>query len=198
MDKKMKLNGIGSVLVLGMCYSSIASSGIRVGWSMDAMGCVPTEETARKNILIQVAGKVKFRKGKTGSITLICPISSAPLTPETISGSASTIKQLLLTYKDGDAQAPGGLVSASLRFVDRKTGHIANLESISSNTPAAPNSGPGGFATYGKPKLKTNTPVPGINHSFRFSKYFYFIQITLKRSSPRIPVSVMGVALRLG
>lgn len=198
MDKRFCWKSMIWALAVGLSFTSTAWSGIRIGWSMDAMGCVPTEETARKNILIQVAGKVKFKKGKTGSITLICPISAAPLTPETSTGSASTVKQLLLTYKDGDAGAPGGLVTASLRFVDRKTGHIANLGVVSSNSPQAPNSGPKGFATYGRPNLKTNTPVPGINHSFRFSKYFYFIQITLKRSSPNIPVSVMGVSLRLG
>jgi hypothetical protein len=198
MNKKKIFAVIITTLILGNFYSPPAFSAIRVGWAMDAMGCVPTEETAKKNIMIQVAGKVKFRDGQIGSITLICPLSSGSLTPETSHGGEFTVKQLSLTYKDGDAGAPNGLVSASLRFVNKKTGNVADLESVNSNSSGSPNSGPSGFATHGKPNLNTGAPKPGINHNLSFFKNFYYVQITLKRTSPNIPVSVMGVTLWFG
>ena len=182
-----------------LTFSSLASNaGIRTGWSMNAMACTPTEETARKNNMIQVAGKVKFKGQATGKITLICPVTSGILIPETKHGSQFTIKQVQLTYKDGDAGAVNGGVSVTFRAVNKKTGHVKDLEKFSSNSRGAPNSGPKGFATYGEPVLNTGKPNHGLNHNLSFQKNFYYLQITIERKNPKVPVSVMGVSLLLG
>ena len=186
-----------ALIVIALCYSPLYS-GIRVAWSMNAMAFVPTQKTLQSNIAFQVAGKVTFQEGKIGTITLICPLSSGPLIPETQTGTEFVIKQLSLTYRDGDAEGSSGVVSATLRIVNKETGHVSNLENVSSNAPGAPNSGPKTYVTHGEPKLNTGAPMPGINHKLNLNKYFYYIQITLKRTNPNIPVAVMGVTLSFG
>lgn len=181
-----------------ICAATVANPAIRTGWAMDSMGCIITEESAQKNIAFQVAGKTTFRDGAVGTFTLICPISSGPLIPETRHGEDFVVKQLEMTWQDGDAEGPAGAVTVQLRHVNKKTGHVETIIGFDSNSLGVPNSGPSQFATHGVPDLTQGVPNHGINHRLNFQTHYYYIQVTVKRTNARVPVKFMGASLWFG
>ena len=159
----------------------------RVVWSYDAMACVPAGAPIPTGLYDALAGGVRFREGKTGTVSLICPIQ-ADL-------SGTHLRSLRLTYRDGDGPGPGneaGGVSAALRRVTMRDGSVETVRNgeISSNKSSALNSGPTGWATD-----QSATSGNTLDVTLDFSKYFYYVQITLKRTDPSVAVGALGVHL---
>ena len=153
------------------------------------MAAVPTSSTIENKLYNSQAGRVLFKEGKSGTINLICPIT------EKIYGNEIPQK-LSITYRDGDGhEGKNSSVSATLRRIRKSDGHVETIKNsaVSSNNANAPNSGPTGWRTH-----YSNTsgfPQNNINYSWEMSKYFYYVQITLKKLNRVTPLGVLGVAL---
>lgn len=158
-----------------------------IEWSYNAMAAVPTPATLRDDLCDYLAGRVRLREGKTGTANLICPV------PATF--HQKHLRRLLLTYGDGDHGGDASEVRAAIRFIRKGDGHVQTVgnnqewSTVSSNDDNAPNSGPSGWATH-----QSNRGFERIG-VLDFNKRYYYVQITLKRSNPDIPVRAMGVEL---
>lgn len=154
-------------------------------WSYNAMAATPTPASLREDLYDSIAGKVKFREYKTGTINLICPV------PATFHQDRPW--QIHLTYQDGDHGADTTVVSAAFRSVHASDGHVetvgGQLGDVSSNDAGAPDSGSDGWATHSS----TTGFVKISNEHLNFNDNLYYVQITLKRSDPDVPVGAMGV-----
>lgn len=156
----------------------------KVVWSSNAMACEPAGAPIVRDRYDSLAGKVRFRAGKTGSIALICPISDDL-------GKAQ-LRSLRLTYRDADGKEGPSVVSAAIRRVRRSDGSVATLTNggVSSNDPNAINSGPTGWATH-----QSGAPGNVLNHVLDLEKFYYYVQINLKRTDAAVPLAAMGVHL---
>lgn len=175
------LGGLGGGTLLG---NRTRTRGRSVIWSQDAMAAVPTPATLRADLYDSVAGRVKFRSGRTGTVNLISAI------PATL--HKRHLRSLFLTYQDGDGRQGPARVSAALRMIRRRDGHVETVRNggVSSNDRRAPNSGPRGWVTH-QSATRGNT----IDHRLDFEKNYYYVQITLRRSDPTVPLGAIGVYL---
>ena len=155
-------------------------------WSYNAMAAVPTPATLEKGLYDALAGRVNFREGKTGTINLICAV------PATLHNQF--VRSLFLTYRDGDGNTGPSVVSAALRFIRKSDGHVETVGNgnVSSNDSAAPNSGPSGWVTH---QSATAGNTIDNAHTMDFDQNYYYVQITLERSSYEVPLGVIGVYL---
>lgn len=179
MNKIMSVVVIISFLVLG---TSIAEA--KVVWSYNAMASVPAGASMNSGLYDSLAGRVIFKKGKTGTIALICPISDDL-------GKVS-LRSLRLTYRDGDGRQGPSVVSASIRRVKKSNGSVATLRNgtVSSNDSNAVNSGPTGWVTH-----QSGSPGRVLSHVLDLDNYYYYVQINLKRTDAAVPLGVLGVHL---
>jgi hypothetical protein len=146
----------------------------------------PTPATLESELYDALAGRVRFRSGKTGTANLIYPV------PATLDDRF--VRSLFLTYRDGDGRQGPSVVSAVLRFVRKSDGHVQSVgnSGVSSNDDAAPNSGPNGWATH-QSATRGNTIENA--HTMDFESNYYFVQLTLRRSDPAVPLGALGVFL---
>ena len=163
-------------------------------WSCNAMAAVPAIPAVRDQLYEVRAGRVIFKEGKSGTINLFCPITR-DLGP--------SLWDLRLTYRDGDGHEGPSVVSAALRRVNRKTGHVASFKygTVSSNDDGnpsinenpAPNSGPQGWATH--QSARPGRTLLNQNHQMDLENFYYYVQITMKRTNGVTPLGVMGAFL---
>ena len=146
-------------------------------WSCNAMGAVPTPPTVQQDLIVVQAGKVSFNEGKTGTANLVCPIGTLT------SRLHGPLHGLSITFAV-DAGA-GAVAEASLRRVDRNTGHVETVEN-GHVTSEGHNPLPGHWRAES---------TSGITDSLDDPRFIYYVQITLKRTSPNPDVSVQGVTL---
>ncbi len=179
MKKILSVAVFVSFIVVG---ASIADA--KVVWSYNAMACEPAGAPIKRDLYDSLAGKVRFREGKTGNIALICPISDDL--------GKTQLRSLRLTYRDGDGKEGPSVVSAVIRRVRRSDGHVATLPNgkVSSNDSNAVNSGPTGWATH-----QSGAPGRVLNHVLDLDSFYYYVQINLKRTDANVPLAVMGVYL---
>jgi hypothetical protein len=190
-NRNSSLTGFLLIAVALACLLS-ANAHDKVVWSCDAMAAVPAIP-AIKNELYEVrAGRVIFKDGRSGTVNLFCPITR-DLGP--------SIRSLFLTYRDGDGHEGPSVVSAALRRVNRKTGHVTtfNFGNTSSNDDGkpqinenpAPNSGIKGWATH--QSARPGRTLLNQNHQMDLMNFYYYVQITMKRKNGITPLAVMGV-----
>lgn len=153
-------------------------------WSHDAMAAVPTPATLRGDLYDSVAGRVKFREDETGTVNLICPVPA--------SLHDRHVRSLFLTYQDGDGREGPSVASAALRSIRKEDGHVETVANgnVSSNDDDAENSGPDGWVTH-----QSASAGDTIEHDMDFDRHYYYVQITLERSDPSVPVGAIGVYL---
>jgi hypothetical protein len=180
--RHIKALSILGVALFAVCMIRVASA--EVIWSYNAMAGVPTPPTIQNDLYECRAGKVIFKEGKTGTITLICPVS------QNLS-EYGDLRSLIMIYRDGDGHEGPSEVTAELRRVRMSDGHVESLQNgiVSSNDPSAPNRGPTRWATHQSAK-----PGKTINHVMDLVHYYYYVQITLKRNGGA-PLAIMGVYL---
>lgn len=154
-------------------------------WSHNAMAAAPTPATLREDLYDARAGRVVFREGKTGTVNLVCPVS-ADLRD-------THLRSLFLTYRDGDGPEEPSVVSAALRVIRTSDGHVETVENgnVSSNDGTAPDSGSEGWETH-----QSATPGNTIEHTLDFDRNYYYVQITLRRDEPDVPLGAIGVSLQ--
>lgn len=180
---------IGIFIILGLGAGSFPAAAHIGPWSYDAMACEPAGAPVRRDLHDSLAGKVRFREGRTGNIALICPIDGIYWFPGT--GHVLPLKRLQLTYRDGDGRQGSATATAAVRRVRRSDGHVASLgsSSVSSNDSNAPNSGRTGWQTH---------QSSDIGHLLDLGDYYYYVQINLQRTDADVPLAVMGVKLIFG
>ena len=152
------------------------------------MSCVPIPLVVQKDLIDVQSGRVIFKPGKAGIVSLICPIGTVSEKMKNAS-----LRSLFLTYRDGDGkEGPGGVVTANLRRVRQSDGAVESLSNslVSSNSTNAPNSGPKGWATHQSATTNSN-----IAQGFEFDKFYYYVHITMKRDDSAVPLAVLGVFL---
>ncbi|MGH8575568.1 MAG: hypothetical protein ACREXJ_01315 [Gammaproteobacteria bacterium] len=156
----------------------------KVVWSSNAMACEPAGAPIARDLHDSLAGIVRFRDSKTGTIALICAIYDDL--------GNTQLRSLRLTYRDGDGKEGPSVVSAAIRRVRRSDGHVATLPNgdVSSNDSNAVNSGPNGWATH-----QSGAPGSVLNHVLDLENFYYYVQINLKRTDAAVPLGVMGVHL---
>lgn len=172
------------MLTILFIIPSAALAQSKVVWSFDAMACEPAGAPIARDLYDSLAGKVRFREGKIGTIALICPISDDL--------GNTQLRSLRLTYRDGDGKEGPSVVSAAIRRVRRSDGHVATLPNgdVSSNDSNAVNSGPTGWATH-----QSGAPGRVLNHVLDLDKFYYYVQINLRRTDAAVPLAAMGVHL---
>jgi hypothetical protein len=146
-------------------------------WSCNAMGAVPTPPTVQQDLIVVQAGRVSFNEGKTGTAVLVCPIGTVT------SRLREPLRSLSITFAV-DAGA-GAVAEASLRRIDRNTGHVETVEN-------------GHVTSEGNNPLPAHwrtESISGIKDSLDDPRFDYYVQITLKRTSPITKVIVQGVIL---
>ncbi len=174
----------------------------QVVWSFNAMAAVPAIPAVGDQLYEVRAGRVIFKEGESGTINLFCPITR----------DLGPLRSLFLTYRDGDGWLYPASVTATLRRVNRRTGHVTsfNYGTVSSNDPGdfsdvdtpiqpAPNSEIDGWATHQSAKPgKFGGPAETLlnqTHRMDLWNFYYYVQITMKRTDGMIPLAVMGVYL---
>ena len=183
---------IGAVILAALVTSPLNAATADIVWPRNAMGATPTPATLEDGLTDALAGRVVFRQGKTGTANLICPIGSVSQNL-----SKFTVRSLHLTYHDGDGKEGPSVVSAALRRIRKSDGHVETVKNggVSSNSPNASNSGPGGFATH-QSATPGNTIDAGLDFKdFYYYYYYYYVQITMRRSDAAVPLAVQGAFL---
>lgn len=96
-------------------------------WMSNGGGCVPEDSAIANDLYWTVTGgmRVKFRPNKTGTIRLVCPITTPDIT------GANT---LYLYYQDPDGFGTTYRVQASLRSVRFSDGAYGTLCTADSNS----------------------------------------------------------------
>lgn len=176
-------NSIISVIFLCFFFISPVASADIV-WSSNAMACEPAGAPIIRDNHDSLAGIVRFKAGHRGDVILICAISSML--------TKYSLRSLRLTYRDGDGKEGPSVVSAAIRKVRISDGHVVTLTngSVSSNDSNAINSGPNGWATH-----QSGTVGHVLDERLDLSKYYYYVQINMKRTNSGVPLAVMGVYL---
>ena len=156
----------------------------KILWSCNAMTAQPVGIPIIRTKNDASHGAVRFRANRTGTVSLVCPVTTWP-------GSAG-IRSLIFTYRDGDGRQGPARVVASLRRVRRSDGHIATLgnSTVDSNQSNAINSGPRGWATTQSARAGQT-----IGHLPDFNRYYYYVQITMIRRDAAVPLGAMGVSM---
>ncbi len=157
----MKLYILALVILAGVAAGarSAAADDATVAWSTPADGCVPVSNT-EGNWLSLAGGGVTHASGVTGQLQWVCPVTTLNAT--------SAPNRIYMTYVDSSGSGNGGTVSATLIESSRSNAATSNIVSLSSDS----------FSNTTITEQKAN-----FTHTFDFSNYFYYVVITLNRTT---------------
>ena len=173
-NRRYRLAGL---VVLSALVTLNETAFAEIVWSCNAMGAVPTPPTLQQDLIAVEAGRVSFNEGKTGTANLVCPVGTLT------SRLHGPLESLSITFAVG--AGAGAVAEASLRRVDRNTGHVETVEN-------------GHVTSEGHNPLPAHwrtESTSGLTDSLEDPRFFYYVQITLKRTSPNMKVIVQGVTL---
>lgn len=145
-------------------------------WAMNGAGCVPTGTTIQLENYLVVAGHVKFQAGKTGQITLICPVSVG----------VGNVNRLGVAYIDSTGTGVGSGVRAQLRRIRKTTGNVETVAGFEFDSNASfPSTAAWAYRGAGVAR----------GHTLDDFNYYYYVQVTLNRSNSSDIASIGGVEL---
>jgi hypothetical protein len=144
-----------------------------VKWSVAAIACTPNGDTARGGMIDSTHGNVRFAEGRTGTAYLMCPFTDGSLDGQSVSVIGMSITGL------GGARA-----AASLRMVDLANGDVTDAFVTSTDQ-----------ACLGTSVTRYFECTGGGSHQIDFSRYYYYVQISITRSSANDNVRVTGVSI---
>jgi len=159
------------ILLLSTATPSFAET---VEWSSVAMACVPTASTLAEGRYVTTAGRVKFKKGKLGSISFICPISNKLR-------SGSYILKGYTTHSS-DVARTDGQARITLRKSKKDAYLISNV--LGSDV----------FRLILGTKYRTQESFPK-QLTFDTNSFYYWVQLTLERNGVRGEAAIHGVEL---
>jgi hypothetical protein len=143
-------------------------------WSSIATGCAPDSTSITKNrYRFSSDNAVLHQTGNVDAIALICNISPNP--------GATLPTKLSLTYRDSTGSNAAAQAVAELVRVKRSDGNPTVTAALSSD----------GFVATALNKA-TSAPFA---HQLNFESFYYFVRLTLDRTTTAQDVKAFGVAL---
>lgn len=189
---ELKIPGRSVLLFLmaTLCMPDVLGAGSDAAYSVAAAACVPTGQTLSQGLVLNSAGEATFKDGGVGEIILICPVPSTLV----------KARYLNLKYKDDQVLNDGAGIVAALRKkrIDMRDQSgvsmnpvVETVASVDSDqvVPIHPSSQ--GYHDLTDFLLPSGKPL-----SFEHGRYFYYIQINMKRHRPEMPVIVAFASLR--
>lgn len=180
----MRVSRIINLMALsGLLIScSGAVSADPLNWYAAATACTPYHDAIAQNLYSNANGRVRFKPGKTGTIWLACNLPG-PLKP-----SETNKLFLSITYQvASNDRLTNVAASAELKAVSKINGQISNLQSVGLIVGSQP-------TWFGSDVLTRSAQLP-TGTKFDFTKNYYYVIITVKRSSIQFEPTVFGVAI---
>jgi hypothetical protein len=150
-------------------------------WSSAAAGATPYHDAIQRDLFLNTLGRMRFREGKIGTINLVCPVEYVR--------QLESVRHLRVTFRDAGRLPGRGRVVAVLKKVSKQTGNITNVLGISSDSVSAP-----------PDQLRTAVSVqlPSDEIPLNDDLHYYYIVITLERTSLEQNPTVFGVSFTAG
>jgi hypothetical protein len=116
--KKMKKLILSGLTTLVLMLSATAHA--QTYWSSNGGGCVPEDPSIQSNLYWTVTGgmRVKFQPGKSGTIKLVCPVTTSDL---------QGVNVFEMYYQDPDGYGTAYRVTAALRSVQFTDGAYSTV-----------------------------------------------------------------------
>jgi hypothetical protein len=172
---------LGLILFLPSMSVPAAAQSTPPKWSISAAACVPNSATTGRDLLINGAGRVSFRPGKTGTIVLLCPLSDMTLQDSAV----STIE--LSVRRSGLGQA-----QTLLKEINQVSGRVNDILQVQTNVVNAclSRSTDPANAFY-------SCTATSRRHVLDFYRNYYYVEIRLFRTSSQRTneVEVLGVKI---
>jgi hypothetical protein len=145
-------------------------------WSAISTGCVPDSSSIQANRYRDVSDSaLQHQTGNVDKIVLVCGVAPNP--------GAALPNLLAMTYLDSTGNGTKAQVIAELMRVNRNTAAVSTIAAVTSNT----------FLT----KTMTLGKSPLFNHQLNFDTSYYFVRITVDRTTTAQDVRSVGVALEI-
>ena len=153
----MRRSNLIFLLILTICIVK-PSFAETVEWSSAAMACIPTANTVAEGRYVTSAGRVKFKNNKFGLISFICPVSKQLRDGAYILKAHQTIGRsvtaIVLRQSIKDSDSVSNILDANIYKV----------------------------VTGSKYSIKwSGNPLKKLK--FNNKKYYYWVQITIKKRS---------------
>jgi hypothetical protein len=155
----MTVRGFG-VCALAFVAAFTGSSGIaHAGRSSNmAATCTVGDPAIQGNLYTIASGSVRHQAGKTGTITLYCPIS------QTITAGGGPFGGWFMTFVDPDG--PGRTYSIETQIIrSDQSGHVAAVSPVLSSNSST-----------------TNYIEQALWHTYDFTNYYYYVRINIFRA----------------
>jgi hypothetical protein len=107
--KTLMLSGIAALMLM------LSAAHAQTSWSSNGGGCVPEDPSIQNNLYSTVTGgmRVKFQPGQSGTIKLVCPVTTPDL---------QGVNILEMYYQDPDGYGNAYHVTAALHSVRHSDG----------------------------------------------------------------------------
>ncbi len=148
----------------------------QVCYDYSAVNCNPSNKSIEEKSFKQTHGKIYHAETSIKTITFFGPIQHPGN-----SGYPNTVLNLL--YRDPDGNGIKSKIMIALKRVHKSTGQVEELESFNSNN-----------SDYGLPGDIKKGSVQ-ILEKVDLAKYYYYVQITMQRSTNTLTPEVFGYSL---
>ena len=168
---------VAIVTVAGILWQNPAQAQ-SAKYHIAGISCVPSSQTIDAQTHVTQAGNVRFDTGKVGIVTMFCPI------PFEASFKAEVVG-LTVLLRDGDGLG-ANVVSVNLRRLQRSNGSISNHQNAQLNSNrdcSEPND------------VNWKECAIRFPDDLDFKRFYYFFQVTLRRSNPSVNASFGGIRL---
>lgn len=172
-----------SLLALSL-VSATASGG---DWYAAATGCTPYPEAIRGATFSNANGRLRLAPNITGASYFVCNVDSSSVA-RNAGGQAADRLYLSITYQiDSSDRLLNVQTTADLKGVSKVTGNISNI--------AAAGFKPGSIPAWLPSGVVTSSSAAFRGQDLDFANNYYYVIITLSRSSAAINPIVYGVGL---
>jgi hypothetical protein len=142
------------VAFIGVCQVAHAGQS-----SSMAATCSVGDPAIQNNLYTIASGSVRHQTGKTGVITLYCPI------PSTIAIGGGAHGGWFMTFTDPDGAGNNYYIESQIIRSDQ-SGHVSAVSGVLSSN-----------------QSNTNYVERALNHTYDFSNYYYYVRVNLFRAN---------------
>jgi hypothetical protein len=169
-EEAMRKFGVGSFLFVAalLVGSGVAHAGRS---SSMAATCTVGDPAIQGNLYTIASGTVRHQAGKTGTITLYCPISP------TITIGGGSHGGWFMTFVDPDGANTNYSIESQIIRSDM-SGHVASISGVLSSNSST-----------------TNYVEQALTHTYDFVNYYYYVRINLFRANTNSLPIFVGVGV---
>ena len=167
---------IGTLPTLLLMLAPHEAAGQGPRWVMDGAGCVPVQSAIQDDLYIIVAGRIKFKPQKTGSITVMCPVSVG----------VGSVNRIFVSYLDSSGPGTAAHVVAALRRIRKTDGHVSTVEDFVFNS---------NNESVTQYSFRGDGPSSEDGHTLDDANFYYYVQVVLVRDNSKDLVEFGGVEL---